>query len=201
MAALKPKTAIEIAREIEDRELSRKEQEWKDLMDWVNMPAYVTQDDVEKALKKYGKRKAKTPLYIQFRAIIPFVDNPTSWRIWLEVVDKNGALFDGYKVQGSPAYIRNSVWRDKSWKEDVFSNSLSFYSKPLNNPVKEVVAPEKKEPKPKAVPKPKKTGFLIDDLDSGEESGSIPAWMDSPPIVRLRLHSKALYLTDMLNTL
>lgn len=179
------KSPDEILREIEELEAWRKEQEWKDRLEWTNMPARQTQKDLEAIIKNYSKRKAKSPLFVQFRTIIPLYDYKNTWQCWIEVTDDKGKPYDNVKIKASPAYVENVLWKDKSWKCLDASNSLSFYSKPLNNPVKEptVKAPVSAKPKP-ARPKPK-TGFLMDDLldDNDQPADSLP-WLESPVVVK-----------------
>ncbi len=122
-------------------------QERKELDEWINMRATITERDIQYLQKIFKNRPSKHKLYLVVRANIPVFDVKYTWRCYLEIHNEQGKIHkrnkkEEWKMKASPAFVE-SILNDTLWTETRYG-TVSFYKKELGN--KQVV--EVSPPKP-----------------------------------------------------
>jgi cytolysin (calcineurin-like family phosphatase) len=127
------KTTEEILEEYRERECRLAEQERAEMWEWINMPAYITQNEIDKYSKIFLSRRYSQAVNIIISLYVPVYEVESTWRCWLYFVKK-----DGRKIMEGKASkeFAKQIFGDKSWVEETHRN-ISFFTKPLNNTIYE----------------------------------------------------------------
>jgi hypothetical protein len=108
------KTIEEIVEESRERERRLAEQEREELWEWINMPAYKTENEIEKYSKIFLKRRYNQPINIIIRLVTPNYSVESTWRCYLFFSKKDGTKL--YEEKASKGYCKQ-IFSDKSWHE------------------------------------------------------------------------------------